>query len=167
MSGSGGSLSPLGAWGQALTISWEKEFSKTRMGKWVIFICMELYPSVSKAPFPLNQFGKWCIWGFSSVQSKASVQSFRFMVELNPAQHQASRSPLVNCVGVPHGYGPRGQVHSMRGPQARSQTRAAKEKGWELLFSGVYVTQILRPCNGHTCSGQWPVPRCNYLSYII
>lgn len=33
----------------------KKELSKTRMREWEIFICMKLYPLVSKVPFPLNQ----------------------------------------------------------------------------------------------------------------
>lgn len=48
-----GSSSPLGAAeGGLLTISPEKEFSKTHMGERVIFICLQLNPCVSKVPFP-------------------------------------------------------------------------------------------------------------------
>lgn len=76
---------------------------------------MELHPSVSIVPFPFIQSWKVCSWGFSSTRSKASVQILYPIVELGPAQHQTSYSPLIHCVGVHVALGHVGECGSVRG----------------------------------------------------
>lgn len=45
----------------------------------------------------------------SRARRKASSQNFHPLVELGPAQHSASHSPIAHCVG-PHGFEPCGQM---------------------------------------------------------
>lgn len=68
-------------------------------GEWDVvrgFICLELHFSGSKVSCRLIQSWKRSSCGFSKARSRAGVQSVLSMMELGPAEHQASKS-IVLC----------------------------------------------------------------------
>lgn len=122
-------VSPVAVGSGFLAISHKKEFSETRTGGWVIFLCMELNPWVSKAPFTPVQSQKMCRWGFSSPKIGVHVPSLHALLEPGPVQHQAGVAGvsccnlIVHCLWGPRGCGPHGQV---QGSQERAKSTREK-----------------------------------------
>lgn len=81
---------PLPQWVLRVGSLWylEKKISEPHLGRWIIFICVELHPLICKVPFSLLYFWKSGSWRFSRAQGKAWVQRLLSMV----VQHQTSCS---------------------------------------------------------------------------
>lgn len=131
--GNRGGPFPTECWGGVLTLSGEIEFSETRTGRGVAFICVELHAWDSKVPFPLTQSWKKCNWAFSGSKRRA-VSSEGFLPWCSRGQLSIR---LVACSPSAHlvGGGGRGRGVNARGagaggPPSRSQLRAnEKPKG--------------------------------------
>lgn len=110
------------------------------------FIRVALYTLVSKVPFPLNQCWKRC----SRTKNKASAQSFCSMAHPGPAEHQASHSLLVHCVGSIGLWAlwPSGELESPRIYVTGREEQQERREG-ALLFR----IQISCPFSGHAYSG--------------